>query len=178
MSWDNEKTLSFIKEYEKRPILWQKSDKFYYNVIKKEDAWREISEICDEDIAVLKKKIESLRGSRRREKNRILQNTGTGKGRNDIYISKWFAWDALKFLEDPEEIRTTISNYAEEITQEEPIQNLDPNEAINNSNRNSDDCFVLATDSDNQNKENNAVAITTNAALATTTLSTSSILPQ
>ncbi|XP_066258020.1 uncharacterized protein [Euwallacea similis] len=109
MSWDNEKTLSFIKEYEKRPILWQKSDKFYYNVIKKEDAWREISEICDEDIAVLKKKIESLRGSRRREKNRILQNTGTGKGRNDIYISKWFAWDALKFLEDPEEIRTTIS---------------------------------------------------------------------
>ncbi|KAL1493733.1 hypothetical protein ABEB36_009427 [Hypothenemus hampei] len=57
MSWDNEKALSFIKGYEKRPILWQKSDNFYHNVIKKEAAWREIGEICDEDIAVLKTKL-------------------------------------------------------------------------------------------------------------------------
>ncbi|CAG9822211.1 unnamed protein product [Phaedon cochleariae] len=96
MSWDNEKTLSFIKEYERRPILWRKNDKLYYNIVKKEDAWREIASIFEEDIAVLKKKIESLRGSRRREKTRMLTSMRTGTGRKDVYVSKWFAWDSFK----------------------------------------------------------------------------------
>ncbi|CAH1957500.1 unnamed protein product [Acanthoscelides obtectus] len=111
MSWDTEKTISFIKEYEKRPILWKKNDKHYYNIIRKEDAWREIGEICNESVDVLKKEIDSLRGSRRREKNRIAKSMGTGKGRNEIYESKWFAWDSLKFLDDPEELQETLSNH-------------------------------------------------------------------
>lgn len=81
MSWDNEKTLCFIKEYEKYPILWKKSDKLYYNTVKKEDAWRELSAIFQEEITLLKKKMDSLRGSRRREKTRMLQSKGTGKGK-------------------------------------------------------------------------------------------------
>ncbi|GLV38507.1 hypothetical protein CBL_20398 [Carabus blaptoides fortunei] len=78
----------------------------------------------------LKKKIESLRGSRRREKTVYNKIRGLVKvSRADTYISKWFAWDALKFLEDPEEIRTTISNYSEEEVTEDNIENIEAVEA-------------------------------------------------
>ncbi|KAF5285486.1 hypothetical protein FQR65_LT13231 [Abscondita terminalis] len=140
MSWDNIKTLSFIKEYEKRTVLWKRSDKFYYNLYKKDEAWREISEIFDEHVAVLKRKIDSLRGSRRKEKHRALQSKGAGKGWTDIsnYISKWFAWDALMFLEDVEELRTTPSNFSEDITIKESITKLEPSEATDDLDWNSD----------------------------------------
>lgn len=80
-SWDKEKILIFIREYEKREILWKKENKFYHNIVKKEDAWMEISKIMNEIVNILKKKMESLRGFRRREKTRILKSMGTGKGK-------------------------------------------------------------------------------------------------
>ncbi|GLV40904.1 hypothetical protein CBL_08478 [Carabus blaptoides fortunei] len=63
------------------------------------------------------------------ENSRVQQSKGTGKGRADVYISKWFAWEALKFLEDPEEIRTKISNYSEEELTENNIENVEAVEA-------------------------------------------------
>ncbi|XP_017885680.1 uncharacterized protein LOC108628351 [Ceratina calcarata] len=138
MTWENKQTLKFIKEYEKRPILWQKSDKNYYNVVKKENAWRELSAIFDKDIAVLKKKIESLRGSRRREKTRMINSTR--KGRANVYISKWFAWESLMFLDHPKKIRPTVPNYDAEVTAEDPKEaeestdDHDDDEQVNENN--------------------------------------------
>lgn len=126
LDWDREKTLHFIQEYEKRPLLWNKDSKCYHNILKKEEAWLELSDIFHEETEILKKKIESLRGSWRREKNRISRSTVKGKsklkkfvfieqlknvlhlGQKNTYVSKWFAWNALKFLEDPGKVRKTI----------------------------------------------------------------------
>ena len=88
MAWSNEKTLNLIKLFEERPILWQKGHSLYYNQIKKEDAWSEIGVIIKEDVSIIKKKIESLRGSRRREKTRLTKSKGTGKGKKYILKNK------------------------------------------------------------------------------------------
>lgn len=77
--WDNHKTLRFIAEYKKRPVLWKKSHEGGHTVASKQTAWKEISQILGESVLVLKKKMESLRGSRRREKNRMLRSKKTGK---------------------------------------------------------------------------------------------------
>ncbi|XP_050312310.1 uncharacterized protein LOC126747615 isoform X2 [Anthonomus grandis grandis] len=110
MMWDNDRTLCFIKEFEKRPVLWRKTDKSYFNTEQKDQAWREIGEIFDEKVGVLKKKIDSLRGSRRREKHRILKRQLAG---NEPYVTRWFAWDSLKFLDEWEGHTPPVSSPSE-----------------------------------------------------------------
>ncbi len=56
MSWDKEKCLKLIKQFEINEILWKKNDKDYHNIIKKEDAWRKIGEVMGEDSGTCKKK--------------------------------------------------------------------------------------------------------------------------
>nr|CAH7761086.1 unnamed protein product [Callosobruchus chinensis] len=85
--------LVLLEEYKKKEILWKPRHPLYYNTIEKEDAWREIAEVLNVDVQELKKKMESLKGSFRREKSRVKKGSGTGKGRDRIYISKWFAYE-------------------------------------------------------------------------------------
>jgi len=55
-------------------------DPAYYNKLKK-DAWRELCEKFEKSTEELKKKIDSLKGSYRREKTRAKTSMGTGKGK-------------------------------------------------------------------------------------------------
>lgn len=82
MEWSQQIVLVLLEEYQKREILWKPRHPLYYNTIKKEDAWQEIAEILNVEVQELKKKIESLKGSFRREKSsrRVKKGTGTGKG--------------------------------------------------------------------------------------------------
>lgn len=80
MEWSQQKVLVLLEVYQKREILWKPRHPSYYNSIKKEDAWREIAEILNVEVEELKKKIESLKGSFRRERSRVKKGTGTGKG--------------------------------------------------------------------------------------------------
>ena len=57
MAWSNEKIFDLIQLFEKKEILWKKNDKNYHNIVKKEDAWREIGEIMGEEISVIKSSI-------------------------------------------------------------------------------------------------------------------------
>nr|XP_023018474.1 uncharacterized protein LOC111507415 [Leptinotarsa decemlineata] len=45
----------------------------------------------------------------RREKARVKKSLGSGKGTDDIYKSKWFVFEALKFLNENEPRKTTDS---------------------------------------------------------------------
>nr|CAH7742013.1 unnamed protein product [Callosobruchus chinensis] len=80
MEWSQQIVLVLLEEYQKREILWKPRHPLYYNTIKKEDAWREIAAILNVEVQELKKKMESLKGSFRREKSRVKKGTGTGKG--------------------------------------------------------------------------------------------------
>nr|CAH7765125.1 unnamed protein product [Callosobruchus chinensis] len=91
MEWSQQIVLVLLEEY-KKEILWKPRHPLYYNTIKKEDALREIAEILNVDVQELKKKMESLKGSFRRKKSKVKKGTGTGIGRDQIYISKWLSF--------------------------------------------------------------------------------------
>nr|CAI5869393.1 unnamed protein product [Callosobruchus analis] len=61
-------------------MSWKPGHPVYYNTIRKEDVWREIAEILNVKVQELKKKVESLRGSFRREKSRVKKAISTGEG--------------------------------------------------------------------------------------------------
>lgn len=94
-TWDNHKTLKFIAEYKKRPVLWRKIQEGGYSAASKQAAWNEISEIFGENVVVLKKKMDSLRGSRRREKNRMQSSTKTGKIKV-VLIHMFYLYDSSR----------------------------------------------------------------------------------
>ncbi|KAG5869813.1 hypothetical protein JTB14_037548 [Gonioctena quinquepunctata] len=69
------------------------------------------------DVDAVKSEITSLLSSYRREKGKIKKSTGTGKGREDIYISNWFAFKFFDFLSEKDTLNTE-EIYAEENSQD------------------------------------------------------------
>lgn len=90
MDFSRETSLELIVEYKKRPILWKVTHEFYYNKIKKEDAWQEIAQLFKRDVSEIQKKIDSLKGSFRREKAKVKKAVGTGKGKFEIIVGNTF----------------------------------------------------------------------------------------
>lgn len=61
------------------------------------------------------KKIESLQGSYRRERQRQDNTHRSGAGIDDLYKSKWFAFSEMSFLNEkykPRQTKDTINLYA------------------------------------------------------------------
>lgn len=81
MEWGQEKCLELIDLYEQYPILWNPKHGFYYNKIKKHDAWVKISDEMQLPKDEVKKKMESILASFRREKGKGKKSIGTGKGK-------------------------------------------------------------------------------------------------
>ena len=80
MEYDHEFSLRLINEYRRLEILWNPGYPGYFYKDKKEDAWDLLSERMGKSVEVLKAKVDSLKGSYRREKARTKSGTGTGKG--------------------------------------------------------------------------------------------------
>jgi len=81
MEWSNEACIELIQEYELKPVLWNPSHEYYFSKTKKQEAWEEIAKNLNKDIEEVKKKAQSLLGSFRREKAKVLKTMGTGKGK-------------------------------------------------------------------------------------------------
>ncbi|KAB0802693.1 hypothetical protein PPYR_04879 [Photinus pyralis] len=109
MEWEQEKCLQLIAAYGLYPELWQATHKYYYNKLKKNDAWCEIAKQLESNVEIIKAKLNSLLASFRREKARQESTTGTGKGRNEIYRSKWFGFEAFQFLMDKSKCRKSLN---------------------------------------------------------------------
>ncbi|CAH1955122.1 unnamed protein product [Acanthoscelides obtectus] len=123
MDFTRQQCLEITDLYHQRPILWNPRHPSYFNKVKKDDAWREIAEICGRDVKNIQKKVESLKGSYRRERAKVKKSTGTGKGKDETYTSQWFAFDYLRFLDDKDEPRRSINN----------LQPNSPEDGINTS---------------------------------------------
>ncbi|CAG5022565.1 unnamed protein product [Parnassius apollo] len=104
--WNNETCLTLIDAYESKRVLWDSTYEEYYNRIKKEDAWRDISDTLNISVDDVKK-IVSLTGSFRRERSKQKRSSKTGSGQDQAYVSKWFAFDRMKFLMDKSEPNET-----------------------------------------------------------------------
>nr|CAI5819987.1 unnamed protein product [Callosobruchus analis] len=141
MEWNNDNVLELINAYRVRPVLWNSLDPSYKNKNKKEDAWRELADMLTTDTAEIKKKMQSLLASFRREKQKL--KTTSGMGSEEIYDTKWFAFKSLLFLKDknqPVKTQDTEENNENESTQTTQDQDLeentdrDLNETVSNEN--------------------------------------------
>lgn len=116
MEWSNDSVLQLINAYRIRPVLWNSLDSYYKNKNKKEDAWRELADMLNTDIAEIKKKMQSLLASFRRERQKL--KTISGMGAEEVYDTKWFAFKSLLFLKDknqPVETQDTEGNVSKTI---------------------------------------------------------------
>ncbi|KAK2578598.1 hypothetical protein KPH14_000786 [Odynerus spinipes] len=77
-----------------------------------------------------------LLSSLRREKAKIKTSYETGKGRNEIYLSKWFAFYSFKFLLENDRVRNSINTLeaSEDFTQQQQTQDSGTQEIANTPN--------------------------------------------
>lgn len=105
MEWNDEQSLKLIQLYKDHPILWDSTCSQYKLGKKKIENWREIATELNTNAVEAKKKIENLLASYRRERNREVRPSGAGS--DEIYHSKWFAFQAMQFLNDKFKPRPT-----------------------------------------------------------------------
>ncbi|CAG4946600.1 unnamed protein product [Parnassius apollo] len=137
-AWSDDESLLLIEEYRTREVLWNPQNENFYKQNLKKDAWDEIGYVWKITAEKCNNKMISLLSSYRREKGKEKKSKGTGKGTSDTYTSRWFAYNALKFLDDrntprkrknTESIQRSVSkNNATEATQHEFTPPAPPNE--------------------------------------------------
>ncbi|KAI5632295.1 alcohol dehydrogenase transcription factor myb/SANT-like domain-containing protein [Phthorimaea operculella] len=88
LEWTNDLVIRLMQEYQKRPELWDASHEMYRVQTLKYETWRELAGLFECDIADLRKKLNSLFASHRREKAKIRAGGKTS----------WFLYPYMSFL--------------------------------------------------------------------------------
>lgn len=104
MEWNKEKTLLLIKEFHQRPGLWNMTHDDYRKKETKKTLLTEIAQKFDHCVTPsdIERKFHTLRTQYHREISRMNSSRGP-----EPYKSKWFAFQQLKFLNDPNACRNT-----------------------------------------------------------------------
>ncbi|XP_069670329.1 uncharacterized protein [Periplaneta americana] len=97
---EKEQCRKLIELYGSYKRLWDSKHPEYTSKRLREDAWKHISEEMSLPVLGLKKKMDSLLGAYRRERSREKHSRITCSGRDDVYISKWYAYGCFQFMAD------------------------------------------------------------------------------
>lgn len=114
---DKEFTLHFISMYRDKPLLWKIKSKDYMDKNKRRTAIKEMTNllrtfrrnITEEEV---KKKINILRTSFKRENNKVKKYMASGSS-SDLYIPSLWYYKELEFLQDQMEGDSGISTVIE-----------------------------------------------------------------
>lgn len=126
MDWNRTRCIELIEQYEKYPQLWNPKHGLYYNKTKKQDAWGCIAEAMGCSTEEVKKKMESILASFRREKAKGRKIAGSDKALQDVYTSQWFAFSRMAFLLDRAQRKSASKpslSFSLEDDQDESISN-------------------------------------------------------
>jgi len=107
--WTNENCLKLIQLYQDHPLLWNPQHPKFKLTKLKSDSWIDIANEVNLDTNEVKKKMDSLLTSFRRERQRV--GTKSGIRKDGVYHSVWFAFRAMAFLNDkfkPKKIQNTL----------------------------------------------------------------------
>lgn len=122
--------LEFIELYRTLPSLWKIKSHEYSDRIIKNKAYetlltklKEVDPKCS--IVTVKKKIDSLRGSFRKELKKINSSSKSGAATDDIYKPHLWYFDHLLFLSDQETPRSGRDNVGEDEDENEEVENSD-----------------------------------------------------
>lgn len=99
MEWTREKTLELLREYQQRRVLWDWNARGYRDRAKRKHAIQELAEILCCNTLEIEKKITNLKCQYSREVHKIQNSRDVASGPDDVYVSKWFAFKAMQFLQ-------------------------------------------------------------------------------
>ncbi|CAH2244640.1 uncharacterized protein LOC120624065 [Pararge aegeria] len=132
----NEVIRKAVTLYESNRSLWDPNQEHYFNKKKRERIWRRISLEVNIPIPELKKKLNSLLGSYRREKSRENKSKlRSGGGR--VYRSKWFAYPWFAFLSNkniPSHTKDTVGDESQNIAEPNRDKNTESSSSIESQN--------------------------------------------
>ncbi|XP_049772329.1 uncharacterized protein LOC126157246 isoform X2 [Schistocerca cancellata] len=115
MEWLEDDVMLLIEEYRHHRCLWDPRDPEFKMHTRKNEAWQEIAEALKVPTEEVKKKINSLLASFRRERRKEATTSGMPAGKK--YRSGWFAFKSMSFLLD--KVGWTKGRCSEENTVEE-----------------------------------------------------------
>ncbi|XP_047112777.1 uncharacterized protein LOC124789448 isoform X2 [Schistocerca piceifrons] len=115
MEWLEDDVMLLIEEYRHHRCLWDPRDPEFKMHTRKNEAWQEIAEALKVPSEEVKKKINSLLASFRRERRKEAATSGMPAGKK--YRSGWFAFKSMSFLLD--KVGWTKGRCSEENTVEE-----------------------------------------------------------
>ncbi|KYN02752.1 Laccase-1 [Cyphomyrmex costatus] len=99
MEWTRDKTLELLREYQQRRVLWDWNARGYRDRAKRKRAIQELAEILCCNTLEIEKKITNLKCQYSREVHKIQNSREAATGPEDVYVSKWFAFKAMQFLQ-------------------------------------------------------------------------------
>lgn len=79
--WTDENTIKLIEQYQTKTMLWDPKNDQYWKKDAKLEAWEEIGKALDTNSEICKNKMFSVLSSFRREKSKMKQSQGPGKGK-------------------------------------------------------------------------------------------------
>ncbi|KDR14294.1 uncharacterized protein LOC110834627 [Zootermopsis nevadensis] len=105
----------FLEEYRELPVLWKVRSADYSNRAKRDKAWDLLvqftrEKIPDADLQFVKKKVDSIRASFRKELRRVRDSKRSGASEDEVYKPKLWYFDMLLFTVDQENPRKRRSN--------------------------------------------------------------------
>lgn len=119
----------FIDSFRNEPTLWQNKCEEYKNKNLRNKAWENLLmkyKEHDESATVdtVKKKVNSLRTSYRRELAKIRRSEKSGAGTDDVYKPSIWYYNSLSFLHDQESMvegLNTFDDTSESFLEQEPV---------------------------------------------------------
>lgn len=108
----------FIELYQSFPCLWKTKCKEYMNRTKKYSAYETLLKKPKSTKKCVKAKINSMRGSFRREMKKIEESKRSGAGTDEIYITHLWYYDLLLFCKDQEIPRASVCNIDSQETEQ------------------------------------------------------------
>lgn len=125
--WSKEFMTNFIEEYKSHPCLWKIKAKEYTNKNLKNEAYEKLVNMCknvfpeaNRDFVV--KKIQSMRGSFRKELKKVEGSKRSGSSTDDVYTPSLWYFDLFLFTKDQETPTESVSNISYE---SEEVDNLE-----------------------------------------------------
>lgn len=105
----------FIDIYRQLPCLWKVKSKSYSNRHEKNKAYEKLLLLYKQTdpnatIDTVKKKINNLRCTFRKELKKVRKSKRSGEGSDNIYVPTLWYFNLLMFTADQEEPRTSVSN--------------------------------------------------------------------
>ncbi|KAG5345213.1 LAC1 protein, partial [Acromyrmex charruanus] len=129
MEWTRDKTLELLREYQQRRVLWDWNARGYRDRAKRKRAIQELAEILCCNTLEVEKKITNLKCQYSREIHKIQNSRDAATGPDDVYVSKWFAFKAMQFLQFGTRRYSKRKKKVEEepkLQEEYIVSNIDP----------------------------------------------------